>query len=99
MAVAGLPLQELQSGCYATLTLQPGCRFLRAERWNQRIRTDRSLSNAKIGPNALNFCKLHSIYSMSWNDIDILSISIQYFGINIYVSTNSLHLLAVYKFT
>ena len=48
LSPAGLPLQELQSDCCATLTLQPSCCFLRAERWCQRIRTNRSLSNAKM---------------------------------------------------
>ena len=99
LSPAGLPLQELQSVCCATFTLQPSYRFLRAKRWCQKIRINRSLSNATTGPNTLKICKLHSIYSMNWSDIDILSISIQYFSINIRTPTNSLHLLAVRKFT
>ena len=34
---------------------------------------------------------------MSFNDIDILSISIQYVDGNICIFTNSLHLLAVHR--
>ena len=99
MSLVGLPLQELQSDCCVIfLTLQPNCRFLRAERWCQRIRIDRSLSRAKMGLNALKFYKLHSKYLVSWSDIDILSKSIQYFAMNIWEFTNFLHLFAMHKF-
>ena len=51
-----------------------------------------------MGLNALKFYKLHSKYLVSWSDIDILSKSIQYFAINIWESTNFLHLFAMHKF-